>query len=247
MELIVIAAGRGSRFTKAGIYIPKPLVLFKEKPLFWWAAESALSSKDFSSIHFAVLREHVNTFQINREIQSFYPDAKIHIIEQVTSGAAETAAMVASTIPSAAPLAFVDCDIAFAFSKSHEFSPLFNENYSASLCLFKSNNPSFSYALFNSNNEIIGTIEKEVQSDWAICGLYGFRSAGEYLNYYIKYKKTCSYDELFISGILNDISSSGEKILPIFLSDHLSLGTPEDIKNALEHIYQPEFISALLS
>lgn len=244
MELIVIAAGRGSRFTKAGIYTPKPLVLFNEKPLFWWAAESALSSGDFSSIHFAILREHMDTYRIDKEIQFFYPKARIHIIEQVTSGAAETAAIIASKVSPLVPVAFVDCDIAFAFSKSHAFSPLLTEGYSASLCLFKSNNPAFSYALFNSKNEIISTIEKEVKSDWAICGLYAFRSAGIYLNHFLEYRNTCNYDELFISGIINNIADCGEKILPIFLSDHLSLGTPEDIQNALaKYLHIPKLIS----
>lgn len=233
MELIVIAAGRGSRFTKAGIYQPKPLVIFEGKPLFWWATESALSGGDFSHIHFAILREHVTSHDIDKEILAFYPHASIHIVEEITSGAAETAALVSAKLTPSTPVAFLDCDLAFSFAKKDSFLPLLQHDYCASLCLFTSNNPAFSYAIFNSNNEISGTVEKKVASDWAICGLYAFESAGFYLRHYLEYQKNCTYKELFLSGVINNIVKADGLILPIFLSEHLSLGTPSDIKEAL--------------
>ncbi len=231
MELVVIAAGRGSRFTKAGIRTPKPLVQFREKPLFWWAAESSMSSRAFSQIHFAVLREHVTDYKINKEIEKFYPQALIHIIEDVTSGAAETAALVAKKITSTMPIAFVDCDLAFSFAKTQEFTPLLHKQFNAALCLFRSSDPAFSYAIFNKNGEITGTVEKKVCSEWAIGGLYAFQSANYFLEKYSEYQKQCTYSELFLSGIMNNVAKDG-KILPILLPKHLSLGTPSDIEAA---------------
>lgn len=232
MELIVIAAGKGSRFSKAGVFQPKPLVLFREKPLFWWATESALSSGEFTKIHFAVLRDHVKSHNIDQAILSTYPHASIHIIEKVTSGAAETAAIIAMKLQQSSPVAFVDCDLAFSFSSANSFHPLIKDNYSAALCIFQSNNPAFSYAIFNEQDEISGTIEKKAVSNWAICGVYAFKSAELYLRYYDEYQKNCGYDELFLSGIINNIINKNNKILPVFLSSHISLGTPSDIQNA---------------
>lgn len=232
MELIIIAAGMGSRFTKVGIYQPKPLLIFHGKPLFWWAAESALSSGEFTKIHFAILRDHINFHNIDQKILSFYPQALIHVVEKVTSGAAETAALVAAKLAPEIPIAFVDCDLAFSFASAHSFAPIIRHDCSAALCLFNSNNPAFSYAIFNSNNEISGTIEKKVVSDWAICGLYAFKSAEFYMQHYLDYQKDCAYNELFLSGIINNIAKVHGKILPVFLSKHLSLGTPSDIQNA---------------
>ena len=232
MELIVIAAGRGSRFIKAGIYQPKPLVLFREKPLFWWATESALSSGNFSKVHFAVLREHIESHAIDKEIFAYYPQASLHIIERITSGAAETAAIVAKKLEAMTPIAFVDCDLAFNFSSPHPFEQLIESKNYASLCLFRSSNPAFSYALFGNEGDITGTIEKVVSSDWAICGLYGFQSAYIYLKYYSEYQNNCTYSELFLSGIINSIATNDMGVLPIYLSEHLSLGTPKDISEA---------------
>lgn len=232
MELIVIAAGKGSRFSKAGLTQPKPLVLFREKPLFWWATESALSTGEFTKIHFAVLEDHVKSHNIDKAILSTYPHASIHVIEKVTSGAAETAAIVAMKLHSSSVIAFVDCDLAFSFSSTSSFHPLIQGDYSAALCIFQSSNPAFSYAIFSEEGKILGTIEKKVVSDWAICGLYAFKSAKLYLRHYREYQKNCDYDELFLSGIINNIINKNEKILPVFLSNHLSLGTPSDIQKA---------------
>lgn len=230
----MIAAGRGSRFVKAGITQPKPLVLFRDKPLFWWATESALSSGEFTKIHFAILREHIQSCKIDQEIKSFYPHASLHVIEKVTLGAAETAALVATDLEPSSPVAFVDCDLAFSLSNTYSLNPLIDENYTAALCLFESKNPAYSYAIFNEEKNIIGTIEKKALSNFAICGLYVFKSAKLYLSHYYEYKKNCVYDELFLSGIINNMINSNEKILPIFLSKHLSLGTPSDIHHAMK-------------
>lgn len=234
MELIVIAAGKGSRFIKSGIFQPKPLVLFHEKPLFWWAAESALSGGEFTKIHFAILREHIDSHKIDQAIMTAYPHAFLHVIEKVTSGAAETAAIVAMKLEPSSPVAFVDCDLAFSLANTNSFNSLIEEDYSAALCIFQSNNPAFSYAIFDEGGAISGTVEKRAVSNWAICGVYAFKSANLYLQHYREYIKNCKYDELFLSGIINTIADSDEKILPVFLSDHLSLGTPSDIENAMK-------------
>ena len=208
-----MAAGKGSRFVKAGISQPKPLVLFQKKPLFWWATESALSSGEFTKIHFAILRDHIKSHNIDQAILSIYPDASIHVIEEVTSGAAETAAIVAMKLQPSSPVAFVDCDLAFSISSANNFHRLIDGDYSAALCIFQSNNPAYSYAIINEKEEILGTVEKKVASNWAICGLYAFKSAMLYLQHYDKYKNTCDYNELFLSGIINNIVSRNEKIL----------------------------------
>jgi NDP-sugar pyrophosphorylase family protein len=235
MDLIVIAAGRGSRFSDVGVDQPKPLVKFKNKPLFWWAAESALSSREFSRVHFVILREHVLSHSIDRVVLSYYPQAKIHVIEAVTAGAAATAAIACEKLDTKTPVAFCDCDVAFAFQSSSNFDLIIQQESSAALCVFQSSDPAYSYAVFNNDKKIYQTVEKEVASDWAICGLYVFKSATFYLDNYHKYIQSCKYEELFMSGVFNEISTSGLSILPIKLSAHLPLGTPGDIEAATKN------------
>lgn len=236
MELIVIAAGRGSRFLKSGISHPKPLVEFLNKPLFWWAAESAQSTGEFSRIHFAILAEHVKQYSIDKKILEIYPEAILHIIDSVTAGAAATAAQIAEKIAPKMALAFVDCDVAFSFALPRNFDLVLNGDASSALCIFESTNPAYSYAQFNQNFEITSTVEKNVVSNWAICGLYAFKSAAFFLELYSSYIKNCPYQEFFISGMFNEIRDPDKLILPIKLNTHVSLGTPEDIQEASKNL-----------
>jgi len=232
MNLVVIAAGRGSRFLKSGIIEPKPLVIFNGKPLFWWAAKSAMSDGSFDSLHFAVLVDHVLKFEIDKVITEFFPNAIIHIIDRVTSGAAETASIVAKCINGNSPVAFLDCDLTFEFEDCNNFLPLFNGYFSAAICVFESSDPAYSYVKYNEANELIGTIEKEVVSNHAIAGLYAFETANVFLDYYYKYASNCPYKELYMSGILNEMIRSNQNIQTIPIKSHLSLGTPAELEMA---------------
>jgi dTDP-glucose pyrophosphorylase len=232
MELIVTAAGEGSRFTKAGINVPKPLIEYRGKPLFWWSAMSALSSGAFTSIKFVVLKDHIEKYSIDKSIRSYFPAAEIQILAEVTSGAAETAAIGCEGLSDLSPVAFLDCDLAFLFEHEEPFSELLKSDFSAGLCVFKSDNPSYSYAIFNLEDSIIGTIEKEVVSPFAIAGLYLFKSASDFLQVYREYKNNCNYSELFMSGVYNLLVLKNKKICKVDLSSHLSLGTPEELSLA---------------
>ncbi len=234
MELVVIAAGQGSRFRKAGIVEPKPLVFFRGKPLFWWAAQSALSSGAFDGLHFAILREHIDVFSIDKMIQVYFPRARLHVIDAVTAGAAETAALVGRSLPFHTPVGFVDCDLAFAFARQDGFLPLLKRE-AAALCVFRSHNPAYSYVRFDDGGRVVSTVEKQVVSNWAIAGLYVFSSVEIYLEYFSQYAKDCEYPELFMSGVFNHIIAARETVITIPLSHHLPLGTPEDVEAAVAH------------
>ena len=236
MELVVIAAGAGTRFIECGIVQPKPLILYHDKPLFWWSAMSALSSGVFSTLHFVVLREHIEKFSIDEEIKSYFNLAKIHVIESVTRGAAETAAIVSNKLPKDASVAFLDCDLAFSLSNTSSFECLLNQNFQASLCIFNSVNPCYSYVKFDEFGNVFGTVEKKAASKFAIAGLYAFKSVSFFLNHYELYAVRCEYPEFFMSGVFNIIVENGHKINTVLLSCHLSLGTPEElvIANATE-------------
>lgn len=227
------AAGRGSRFRKAGVFEPKPLVSFRGMPLFWWAAQSAISSGIFEKIHFAVLREHIDSHSIDRVIHRYYPSAQVHVIDSVTSGAAETAAIVAHKVSDNSGIGFVDCDLAFSFESVTPFTALTEGVAKAALCVFPSSSPAYSYVKFDKRGSVVGTVEKKVISNRAIAGLYVWRTAGEFLENYLGYKEYCEYSELFMSGVFNRLIAAGQVVVAVSLACHVSLGTPAEVKGAL--------------
>ena len=81
-------AGRGSRFFENGFVMPKPLIEINDRPFFYWATQSIAKFVDCADITFVVLEEHIRDHAIDREIKTYYPDAKIVALPEVTEGAA---------------------------------------------------------------------------------------------------------------------------------------------------------------
>lgn len=236
LTLIIPAAGRGSRFKKNGITTPKPLIELNDRPFFWWAAESIRQKTLVNELIFVVLEEHVTQFSIDTEIKSYYPDAKILILSEVTKGAAETALLAINTMETDGPFAINDCDHAFSLNNVNEIVSDLNSEADAALIYFNSNNPAYSYAQLDQNNKVIGTVEKEVVSHCAIAGCYFFKNKETYINAYNQYIKNCNYNEYFISGIYNELAKEPKSISIFELESHCAFGTPEEYQAAADGI-----------
>lgn len=215
--------------------MPKPLVELNGKPFFWWAIESVRRSINICELVCVVLKEHVVNHDIVNCVTSFYPQAKFVILDDVTNGALETAMRGVELIDNDYPVIFNDCDQAFEI----ENLPLFIDKMkprgevSAYLCHFNSQSPAYSYAQYN-NGVLIKTAEKIVISDFAIAGAYIFSDKKIVIDNYQRYKNNCKYDELFISGIYNELCNDSYIVKGILLDEHLSFGTPEELKEARE-------------
>jgi dTDP-glucose pyrophosphorylase len=230
--LIMPMAGRGSRFSRLGIATPKPLIEIAGKPFFWWAVQSLRRSMPLREMIFVVLDEHCGQFDIERRILALYPQARIARVPDITSGAAETAAIGLRLLCSAGPVAINDCDHAFqcnALGALNGSGQLFDADQAvAALMCFRSDNPAYSYALLDDGGVVNGTVEKRAASPYAIAGCYLFADAALFLRVFDAYRAQCPYDELFISGIYNLLAARGARLKLLPLERHWSFGTPEE-------------------
>ena len=121
LHLVMPMAGRGSRFFENGFVMPKPLIEINDRPFFYWATQSIAKFVDCADITFVVLEEHIRDHAIDREIKTYYPDAKIVALPEVTEGAAITALRGAESLPDDEPLLFNDCDHLFLCKPFNEF------------------------------------------------------------------------------------------------------------------------------
>ena len=99
LHLVMPMAGRGSRFFENGFVMPKPLIEINDRPFFYWATQSIAKFVDCADITFVVLEEHIRDHAIDREIKTYYPNAKIVALPEVTEGAAITALRGAESLP----------------------------------------------------------------------------------------------------------------------------------------------------
>jgi hypothetical protein len=186
---------------------------------------------------FVVLEEHCQQFAIHDRITGFYPKAQIIRIADVTSGAAETAHIGLSALKSLGPVAINDCDQAFIAPEMANTTHELTGTASGALLCFRSNSPAYSYIKLGSDGAFLGTIEKQVVSPFAIAGCYLFSSPALFAGLYEEYRKTCAYQELFISGIYDLLVARGKTVLKIDAKQHIAFGTPEELGRITDEVF----------
>ena len=229
LALVMPMAGRGSRFTREGVAVPKPLIELHGKPFFWWAAESVRRAAPVAETVFVILEEHARLFAIDEIVRRYYPEAKIVALPEVSEGAAQTAAIGLAALEGKGPVAICDSDHAFAWADAGPLVEGLGTDADAALLCFASSDPAYSYVELDSAGAVAGTVEKRVVSPFAIAGCYLFASPSTFLDAYAAYRLDCPYDELFVSGLYNRLLASGARIGRHLLAGHVSFGTPEEL------------------
>ena len=242
INLIMPMGGSGSRFSERGFDLPKPLIPINDKPFLFWSTESVRKFVELSSITFVVLKDHIESFQIDAVIKQYYPDATIHVLENVLNGAVFTCLRGVSSIDNGSPVLFNDCDHIFTCKEFYKFCSEQNPENSeqnlqildGALLTFPSTDPKFSFAELDDAGYVIRTAEKEVISNRAICGAYYFRdrktfeyAAEDYLNESVN-------NEYYMSGVYNVMIRQKRAIRTFMVDMHLPFGTPEEYDNALK-------------
>jgi len=229
LSLVMPMAGRGSRFAQRGRPTPKPLIELHGRPFFWWATESLRRVVAIEQMAFVVLEEHCREHRIDRRIGEFYPQARIVALPEVTSGAAETAALGVRALSGAAPIAVNDCDHAFLCPELPVAAARLRAGLQGALLGFRSTSPAYSYARLDAAGRVLGTVEKQVAGPLAIAGCYLFASPALFDELYREYEQTCPYSELFVSGLYNLLAQRGGEAAMLETQRHLSFGTPAEL------------------
>ena len=237
MHLIMPMGGAGSRFFKDGYMQPKPLIGINGKPFLYWATMSVKKYVDIASLTFVVLQQHIDEFGIDKVIKDYFPEAEIISLPEILPGPVFTSLEGVKNITDDAPVMFNDCDHMF---KCDEINKILNEcafDTDGALLTFLSDEPQFSYVRYDKDQNIIGTVEKQVVSNHAICGAYMFKSAQIFKDAADVYVKNCPYNECFMSGLYNVMCENGMTIKDYLLDFHVEFGTPEEYEKAKGSVY----------
>lgn len=234
IHLIMPMGGGGTRFGNKGFNVPKPLIMLQGRPFFYWAVQSIVHYIDVFDITFVVLQEHIDKFEIDKKILEYYPDARIKVIPHVLDGAVLTCLNGIKDIEDDYPILFNDCDHAFISRSFYEYCEKGEfAGLDGALLTFKSDNPAFSYVIFDQDRNVTGTVEKKVVSDEAICGAYYFGNTALFKQAAEKYLDNCSYSEFFVSGVYNELYKSNGRIATFSIDEHITFGTPDEYDAAL--------------
>ena len=233
LHLIMPMGGRGSRFSKNGFVIPKPLIEINGKPFLYWATRSIEKYIEVADITFVVLNQHIREKHIDEVIRQYYPKADIVAVdfEEVAQGPVMTCLSGLRNIHDDNPILFNDCDHMFCCDVFNKDANNGSFDYDGALLTFESDQPQYSYIQYE-DGRIVGTVEKKVVSNHAICGAYMVRNAQMFREMSEEYLKNCNYSEFFVSGIYNVMCQKGLSVQNYKVDFHVPFGTPSEYEQA---------------
>ena len=228
-NILIPAAGLGSRFQKRGFKLQKPLIELENKTLI----EHAVSSLDIEGNYIFVIRKLDNNSNIEliTVLRNIQPECKIIEIDYVTEGSASTCYLAKESIDNDDELIISNCDqiLKWDSKKFLEYS----SNYDCSVLTYKSNEDKNSFIKIDENNKGIEIREKEVISDNALVGVHYFKKGSDFIKSYehifnnnIKFK-----NEYYVSTVCNHLINEGKEVVNYSFQQnelYYSTGTPED-------------------
>ncbi|MCI0558912.1 MAG: NTP transferase domain-containing protein [Nitrososphaera sp.] len=170
MNIVIPAAGVGSRFANAGYQHPKPFIPIKGKSMLDWVIENV--SKPTDKVYVILRAEHLS--RINETEIPFRRNVAIIPLSEPTAGAACTVLKAKPFINNQEPLVIANCDQYVRYDRrSWDF---FCEEARTGMMVFHAppNQTQWSFARLGCDGEIEEIAEKKPISNIATVGVYFF-------------------------------------------------------------------------
>ena len=237
MNIIIPMAGAGSRFQKAGIKDPKPLISVLGKTLI----EHSIDSFNVPGRFIFLTREFDNpedNIKLSQLLKEKRPESIEIKLSAVTSGATESALFSKELINNDEPLVIYNCDQLISWDSMDFLNFLQEKNPDAAVVLYNSKDPKNSFAEIE-NSVITRTVEKKAVSNHALIGFHYWARGKDFVNSAIALMdrfRVNGSPECYISETFNYLNN--QTILPYHIANHLyiPLGTPEDVSRYIGKI-----------
>jgi dTDP-glucose pyrophosphorylase len=235
-NILIPMAGAGSRFSKAGINTPKPLIEVDGKCLI----EHAVKSLDYpGDVNYIFVTREYEDPKYNLQLTNIFQSLNIQYteikIKNITSGASETCLAARALLDNDKPLIITNCDQLLHWDSKKFVEFLDNAEADGCVVCYKSTDPKNSFAELDAASGNITVIkEKTPISDNALIGLHWWRAGKDFVasaeNLLRSFHST-GQPESYISETYNWLIASGRKIVPYFIgnNNYISLGTPQDV------------------
>ena len=232
MNIVMPAAGLGSRFTAKGITTPKPLIAILGKPMVRWAVDSLPFAKP-SDLIFIIRKEHVDEHGLDRKLkETFSPEIRIIVIDYVTEGAACTVLLAKEFINNDEPLIVSDCDHYFRNEGYNNLVTDTPDGISGVIPVFKAEGDKWSFTKFDENFVVSQVAEKVPISNYANIGAYFFSKGRDFVSAAEEMiaKQLKIKNEYYVAPVYERLLARNGKIMAAVCEEVWGLGTPEDVE-----------------
>ena len=241
VHLIVPMAGLGSRFSKAGYKVPKPLLDVHDSHMYQVVLGN-LFDANLGSIRIVSPKEFglPNHFDALGGSLDGVP-VVITELNHVTDGPATTVELALAGIPDQDAVVVANSDQYLDFNCAKFYQRLLETPTGGVIVTMEDTDPKWSFVLTNKNDLVVGVKEKHPVSHIATAGVYGFRSASE-LKTAIRHMRAAddrTNGELYVGPAYNHLKGypSGlaeiEHLGPVGQVMH-GMGIPQDYEDFLK-------------
>lgn len=235
LNVVVPMAGHGSRFSRAGYTVPKPLIPILGKPMIRVVVENLTPFTPHRFI-FICQQEHLDSYELGHLLRDTAPGCEIIPVSQVTEGAACTVLLAKHLIDNDVPLMIANCDQYVDVRIDDYLAELNRRGLDGLIMTMTANDPKWSYVLLDDENNIQGVVEKAVVSNEATVGLYNYREGRMFVTAAeaMMRQNLRVNNEFYVAPAYNQMIAAGNRIgffnIGSDRNGMYGLGTPEDLE-----------------
>jgi dTDP-glucose pyrophosphorylase len=228
-------AGRGSRFALAGFEDPKPLIPIHGVPMIRWVIRNLTPETNHRFI-FIAQAEHIKTYDLNEKLTNWAPGSVVISVDGITSGAAATVLIAKDLINNNSPLLIANSDQWVETDIQEYLNFVNDENSDGSIMTMEAHDPKWSYAQLAEDGTVVRVVEKEVISNHATVGIYGFKHGSDFVKFAGKMieENFTVNGEHYVAPVYNWMISEGKRVVTHLIGSEANgmfgLGIPEDMR-----------------
>ncbi|MCV0383304.1 MAG: glycosyltransferase family 2 protein [Erythrobacter sp.] len=181
VNLVIPAAGEGSRFRDAGYALPKPFIDVQGQPMIEHVI--ANTAPEGAQIHLLLRASHLDShsYLLNGTEGR---KGEVHTVDTLTEGTACTILLARSEFDDDQPLLIANSDQWVDFDVDDFVRDCHDRNLDGSILVFRDaeRNPKWSFACVDDNGLVTEVAEKKPISDLATVGIYLFARGSDFVN-----------------------------------------------------------------
>ncbi|WP_297986430.1 glycosyltransferase family 2 protein [uncultured Campylobacter sp.] len=239
MNILIPAAGAGSRFAKEGYEKPKPFIDVLGKPMI----VRVLENLNVDNAHYIIILQKSHLEQEKELCKAIAKDYNVSFVSvnSLTEGTACSVLHARELINNNTPLMIANSDQIIDIDINNYINDCINRNLDGSILCFTDREKSPKWSFVRMNGELITEVkEKEIISDVATVGIYLFSKGSLFVDSAIDMivRNDRVNNEFYTAPAYNYAIKNGAKIGCFLMNfdDMHGIGTPDDLQKYIKFI-----------
>jgi dTDP-glucose pyrophosphorylase len=234
LNIVIPMAGLGSRFTKAGYALPKPLIPVHGKPMIQVVIDN-LRPREAHRFTFICQKQHLDGYGLGRKLQTWAPNSNVIPVSRVTDGAACTVLLARDVINTDEPLMIANCDQYVDVVIDDYLARMASEKLDGLIMTMTADDPKWSFVRLDAYGLVTEVVEKKAVSNEATVGIYNYNTGSSFVASAeaMIAKNLRVNNEFYVAPVYNELITIGSRIgiynIGAERQGMYGLGIPEDL------------------